>query len=399
MNNDAVVVLKRGREKSVLRHHPWIFSGSIESFSGSTSPGDTVRIQDSQQQFLGWGSINQKSKIAIRVWSWNEDERIEPALIHARLQAAFELRKSLFPISKTDSFRWFFSEADGIPGLVIDKYADQLVAQFSTAGAEKWRAEILRSTKDISRILDCFDRSEPENRKQEGLPPCQGVLFGSEKGHRVEIQEWGIRYLVDIHKGQKTGFYLDQRLNRLKLRDFCKGKRVLNCFCYTGGFSLNAAAAGAEKVISIDSSGEAIQMARENAELNYPHSPVFEWVEGDVFMKLREFRDEQKKFDVIILDPPKFAPTIKSVEKAARAYKDINLLAFKNLNPGGTLFTFSCSGGINPDLFQKIVFGASADAHRTARIQERLQQDLDHPIPLHFPEAEYLKGLVCRVVN
>jgi len=285
-----------------------------------------------------------------------------------------------------------------LPGVVVDRYGDVLVLQCLTAGAERWRDVIVTTLLKVTSLDTIFERSDVDVRELEGLPKRSGVLHGADPADRIVIQENGIRFGVDVKTGQKTGFYLDQRHNRQRVRELVAGKSVLNCFCYTGGFSLYALAGGASKVVSVDSSGSALEIGRENMALNGFPGEKAGWMEGDVFLLLRRFRDEARKFDAIILDPPKFAPTAAQAEKAARAYKDINLLAFKLLNQGGLLFTFSCSGGISAELFQKIVAGAALDAKVDARIVETLAQGPDHPVALNFPEGAYLKGLVCQVI-
>lgn len=390
------VYLKANREKSILKHHPWIFSGAIQKIPGNIQPGSIAAIYSSTGNFLAWASINPKSQITARILSWDEVEEINEAFIHKKIFSAVEKRKGKISSEESDSYRCFYAESDGIPGLIIDIYHDQLVVQISSAGAEYWRTTIIEACQKITGVAGCFERSDEDIRELEGLAPSKGVLFGNNNNF-VEIEEWGIHYLVDVQKGQKTGFYLDQRQNRRKLREYSKNKSVLNCFSYTGGFTLNALAGECAEVISIDSSKDAISLAKRNIELNSLPNGRDSWIEGDVFLELRKFRDSGRKFDLIVLDPPKFAPTYNSIPKATRAYKDINLLAFKLLEAGGTLFTFSCSGGISSDLFQKIVHGAALDAKREVTILERLHQDIDHPVPLSFPEAEYLKGLVCSI--
>ena len=314
-----------------------------------------------------------------------------------RIFAANKLRERCFPPQITDSYRLFYSESDGIPGLVIDKYGDFLVFQISSTGAEFWRDAIIEACIKLGISETFFERSDSEVRRLEGLPQNIGLLWGNEPPELIEIHENNIHFLVNIKTGQKTGFYLDQRENRRKIKEYVKNKRVLNCFCYTGGFSLNSIKGGAKEVTSIDSSGSALILAKDNMKLNQFNTESHHWIEGDVFKELRLMRDRGEKYDLIVLDPPKFAPTVHSIERANRAYKDINLLAFKLLNPGGILLTFSCSGGVNSDLFRKIVHGAAVDAGVNVLILEQLHQDRDHPIPLHFPEAEYLKGLVCQI--
>jgi 23S rRNA (cytosine1962-C5)-methyltransferase len=393
------LILKPKREKSVLHHHPWIYSGAIQSSSKISSSGETVVIKNSNGEFLAWGTYNPKSQIASRVWSWDKDVTIDEDFIKRKIINAFQSRNNIFLNTITNSYRVFYSESDGIPGLVLDLYGNFLVLQITSAGAEYWRDTIVETCRAIPGIDHCYERSESEMRHKEGLPPREGIVFGSEPKNPIEIVEWDIRYLVEPTRGQKTGFFLDQRQNRKKVQTYATNGRVLNCFSYTGGFSLNAYVGGAAETISIETSRDANHLAKENWNLNSFPADKYSCIEGDVFQELRKMRDNDEKFDLIVLDPPKFAPTYSSVPKAARAYKDINLLAFKLLRPGGILFTFSCSGGIEPDLFQKIVQGAALDAKREVIILEKLRQDIDHPVPLHFPEAEYLKGMICRVVD
>jgi 23S rRNA (cytosine1962-C5)-methyltransferase len=284
-----------------------------------------------------------------------------------------------------------------LPGVVADRYQDIVVLQLSSAGAMRWREAIVDAIENVASPNTIFERSDADVLALEGLKPQVGVLHGGPPHAGVIIEEAGIKFEVDVPHGHKTGFYLDQRDNRLRVRELAANREVLDCFAYTGGFTLNAIAGGAVAVTAVDSSGAALALLRGNAARNGMREPQF--IEGDVFAMLRTLRDQARRFDLIVLDPPKFAPTAAHAEKAARAYKDINLLAFKLLKPGGLLFTFSCSGGVSRDLFQKIVAGAALDAGVDAQIIEHLCAAADHPVALNFPEAEYLKGLVCRVAG
>jgi 23S rRNA (cytosine1962-C5)-methyltransferase len=298
-------------------------------------------------------------------------------------------------MGEADALRLVHGESDGLPGIVADRYGKTIVLQLTSAGAERWRetiADALLAAGGADRI---WERSDAEVRQLEGLPPVTAPLRGPREPTRLVIDEEGVRFGIDLEQGHKTGFYLDQRDNRQQLRALAGGRDVLDCFCYSGGFALNAAAGGASSVTAVDSSADALELARANAELNGLAQP--EWIEGDVFQLLRRFRDQARDFDLIVLDPPKFAPTAAHAEKAARAYKDINLLAFKLLRPGGLLMTFSCSGGVSADLFQKIVAGAALDAEADAQVVAHLGAAADHPVALNFPEGDYLKGLICRV--
>ncbi len=402
----ASVSLKPGREKSLLRHHPWIFSGAIRHVDDEAVPGGTVDLLSSDRQFLARASYSPTSQIRARVWTF-EDEPVDKEFFRERIRQAIDTRYSLIDFSPTDSLRLIYAESDGIPGLIVDRYNDILVLQSLTAGSEFWKetlADLLLEETGLSAI---YERSDADVRELEGLAPQSGVLRDSiiresERKPSLEsritnivITEHNLKFNVNLQSGHKTGFYLDQRLNRLRVRGLAKDKDVLDGFCYTGGFTVNALAGGAKSVVSVDSSAEALALCRENIALNNLDAARQTSIEGDVFQLLRRFRDEGRSFDMIILDPPKFAPTAAQAERAARGYKDINLLAFKLLRPDGMLVTFSCSGGIDAALFQKIIAGAALDAGAEAQIVEHLSQGADHPVALNFPEGAYLKGLVC----
>ncbi len=405
MEKMAKVLLKRGREKPVLNRHPWIFSGAIKRIEGEVADGDVVEVADYRGRFLARGYLNRRSQIAVRLLTWDESEVIEMDFWRQRLERAFASRQALADDPATAAYRLVNAESDLLPGLIVDCYGDYLVIQFLTLGIERWKAELVSLMDDLLKPRGIYERSDVEVRKKEGLAQVSGLLHGKEPPNLVEVTENGHRFLVDIKKGHKTGFYLDQRENRQQLTKYCPGKRVLNCFAYTGAFAVYAAAAGAKHITNVESSAEALELARRNVVLNgfadrddggKPRQG-FAYVEGDVFQVLRGYRDRGRTFDLIILDPPKFAYSQHQVESACRGYKDINLLAMQIMAPGGILFTFSCSGRVSPDLFQKVLFGASVDAGRDVQIIEKLSQSSDHPILLTFPESEYLKGLVCRV--
>ena len=388
------LILKPGREKSLLRRHPWVFSGAIDHVAGRPAAGDTVAIRAANGAFLAWAAHSPQSQIRARVWSWDEGASIDEGFIRARVAGAIARRAAL--TNATDALRLVHGEADELPGVVCDRYADLAVFQFSSAGADRWRELVVDAVLAETGSRTAYERSDLDVRQLEGLPPRSGVLRGELAAEDVEIVEHGLRYGIDVVRGQKTGFYLDQRANRDRVRALASRGDVLNCFCYTGGFTLNALAGGARSVLSLDSSGTALALARENARRNGFADARADWLEADVFTALRGLRDAGRRFDLIVLDPPKFAPTAAHAPKAARAYKDINLLALKLARPGGLLVTFSCSGGISPELFQKIVAGAAADAGVVTELLDRLQADADHPALLSFPEGEYLKGLVLR---
>jgi 23S rRNA (cytosine1962-C5)-methyltransferase len=396
------VILKPGREKSVQRRHPWIFSGAIERVEGEPASGETVEVRSTDGTPLALGAYSPHSQIAVRVWTFDPTESVSPAFFRARLTHAFATREASLHASRPTlhgltAYRLVNAESDGLPGLIVDRYGEYLACQFLSAGAEYWKREIVTLLAGLLPYAGIYERSDVDVREKEGLPATTGVLAGSLPPDLVEIEEYGCRFAVDVRGGHKTGFYLDQRDNRALVAEYAEGRDVLNCFAYTGAFGVWALKGGAVKVTNVESSAAALDLARRNVELNGLDASKVENVIGDVSHVLRQYRDSRRQFDLIILDPPKFAESRSQVEKASRGYKDINLLAFKLLRPGGVLFTFSCSGLITPDLFQKIIAGAALDAGRDAQIVRRMTQAPDHPVALNFPEGEYLKGLVCRV--
>ncbi len=390
--------LKPGREKSLLRRHPWVFSGAVAETSGSPANGATVRITSAGGEFLAWAAYSKHSQISARVWTWNEGEQVGEPFLRKRLFAAIDARRRLGLQETGDALRLVHGESDGLPGLVVDRYGDFLVVQYLSSGVEFWKEQIADLLAELTSVKNIYERSDADARRLEGLEEHTGALRGQAPDGPLQITENGIRFLVDLQHGHKTGFYLDQRLNRLRVRSLALGREVLDCFCYTGGFSANALAGGAASVRAVDSSAEALQAALKNLDLNGLTVESYAQTEGDVFQVLRSLRDQHRSFDMVILDPPKFAPTAAHAQQAARGYKDINLLAFKLLRPGGLLVTFSCSGGVDAALFQKIVAGAALDAGVSASIVEQLHQAPDHPIGLNFPEGAYLKGLICQVM-
>lgn len=394
------IILKAGREKTVLRRHPWIYSGAVADRTGALEPGDVVAVLNSKREFLGWADYSPHSQIVARIWSWNEAEKVDETLLKQRIASSISRRETITSIltgMAGNAIRLIYAESDDLPGLIIDRYADFLVVQILTMGMERWRHAIVDGLREITGLSQIYERSDVEVRKLEGLEPRKGVLLGTEPTGYISIDENGLRFLVDIQNGHKTGFYLDQRVNRFVLRSLVKDKEVLDCFCYSGGFTCAAAAGGATAITAVDSSKEALELAQKNIAINGLLNQKIEFLEADVFQVLRYFRDSSRSFDVIVLDPPKFAYTQSQVEKAARGYKDINLLAFKLLRQGGVLVTFSCSGNVDERLFQKIVAGAALDAGVDARIIQRLHQSPDHPVVLHFPESAYLKGFITLV--
>lgn len=391
------VKLKKGRDKSFNRKHPWIFSGAIDSIKDINTNGEPVEIFSGDGKFLGYGSYSLHSQISVRVLSFNPEDQINKDFIQNRIETAAQFRKQIINLETTNAYRVINAESDSLPGLVVDKYGDFLVCQFLSAGAEFWKKETIEILLNIFNPTGIFERSDVEVREKEGLQQFKGILYGKEPEELIEIIENGNKFLVDINLGHKTGFYLDQRDNRKLLETFSSEGEMLNCFSYTGGFSVYAIKAGASKVVNLDSSLEALSLAETNLTLNGIAPSKYENVQDDVFKYLRKLRDTNKQFDVIILDPPKFAESVSQIEKASRGYKDINLLALKLLKKNGVLFTFSCSGHIVPELFNKIIADAATDAGREVHILKYLTQSPDHAMLTSFPEGLYLKGLVCKV--
>ncbi len=389
------LILKAGRERSLLRRHPWVFSGAIERVEAAPEPGGSLAVHAADNSFLGWATYSPESQIRARVWSWHEAEPLNAELITARVAGAVARRERLLP--GMNAVRLLHGEADGLPGCVCDRYGDLLVIQLLSTGAARWRAAIVAALVACTGATQVYERSDADVLALEGLPIAQGLVHGEGQVLPGIVDEQGLRFTVDPVHGHKTGFYLDQRDNRAKVRALADVDEVLDCFCYTGGFTASALAGGARHVTAIDASADALALAKTNVELNGLSAERVDFLDADVFKHLRKLRDQGKAYDLIVMDPPKFAPTAATAERAARGYKDINLLAFKLLKPGGLLFTFSCSGGVNPDLFQKIIAGAALDAGVDARIVAHLNAGADHPVALAFPESEYLKGLCCVV--
>jgi len=387
-----VIKLRDGKERSLLRRHPWVFQGSIAT--GKADSGETVRVESHDDKFLAWASFSPSSMIRVRTWSFDEAERIDAAFFERRIAQALAIRARL-PIA-SDGVRLIHGEADGLPGLIVDRYGDILSAQFLSAGTERWKSVIADLLLKATGLTRLYERSDSGVRGLEGLPPVTGWLRG-EGATEVTIREHEWRLTIDVAEGHKTGFYLDQRDNRKLFADTVRHfglQRVLNCYCYTGGFSVAALAGGASQVTSVDSSAPALARATAHVALNGFDASRHEALDADVNQTLRDCLKQGMSFDAIVLDPPKFAPTAAHAERAARAYKDINRLAFKLLEPGGVLFTFSCSGGVGAELFHKIVAGAGLDAGADGLIYARVGAAPDHPMTVTFPEGEYLKGLM-----
>ena len=388
------MTLKSGREKSLLRRHPWIFSGAVKSIDDGAMSGDVVHVQTEKGDFLAYAAFSEKSQIIARVLSFDERETIDEAFYRQRIGKAIARRATL--TAETDAMRLFHAESDGVPGLIVDRYGDVIVLQLLTAGIDPQRTLLGKLFMEETGAKTIFERSDADVRELEGLPSRKGLIAGESPSAETVIMENSMKIAVDIEKGHKTGFYLDQRDNRALTKSLAHNADVLNCFCYTGTMSVAALLGGARSVLSIDSSAPSLQLAAHNLRINDLDASRAAWLDADVFLALRKLRDQAKSFDLIILDPPKLAPTAHHAEKAARAYKDINLLGLKLLRPGGHLMTFSCSGGISAELFQKIVAGAALDANVDAQIVQRLGPGADHPVALHFPEGDYLKGLLLR---
>ncbi|MFT5193108.1 MAG: 23S rRNA (cytosine1962-C5)-methyltransferase [Candidatus Promineifilaceae bacterium] len=398
----GTLVLKPKREKPLVNHHPWIFSGAIARTEGDLTPGDAVTVTSSKGEFLGIAVWNPASQIVGRIMTW-KDEPLNDEYWIKSITCSIDRRNWLNLEPETNGFRLVNAESDGIPGLIVDRYDRWLVFQCLTKGIDVRRDQIINVLKNVrfqngDTPLGIVERSDVPVRKKEGLKQFSGVVWGEMPEEAVTFQENGLTFKVDLLNGHKTGFYLDQREARALFgrRSLVENKEILNCFAYTGGFSVYAAQAGAKSIISVDSSVPALEIASENVGLNAADRPDDEYLAGNVFEVLRHYKEVGKKFDIIVLDPPKFANSSRDIKKAGRGYKDINMLSFELLRPGGMLFTFSCSGLISTDLFQKIVFGAAVDAGRDVTILKNLHQSGDHPVSLHFPEGHYLKGFVCE---
>jgi 23S rRNA (cytosine1962-C5)-methyltransferase len=392
------VILEKGREKSLQRHHPWVFSGAIKLVEGKPERGETVDIFSAGNDWLARGSYSPDSQITVRVWTFDKDENIDRDFFLRKIVKALEFRQKLSGIG-TDftAYRIIAAEADGLPGLIVDRYGDYLAAQFLAAGMELHKQAVIELLAELTACKGIYERSDVAVRLKEGLAETAGLLYGEEPPEKIEIREHAQKFYVDVRQGHKTGFYLDQRDNRDYLYKHAAGKTVLNCFSYTGGFGVAAALGGAAMVTNADTSAPALALGSENMQLNGIDEKCFENIEADVFCLLRKFRAEGRKFDIIVLDPPKFADAKNHMDKACRGYKDIAILGFQLLNPDGQLYTFSCSGLMAPELFLKITADAALDAGTDAHIIKRFSQSPDHAVSLHFPESHYLKGLLLNI--
>lgn len=397
MSEAITITLKKGRDKSIRARHPWIFSGAIQTVNGKPAPGETVAVHAHNGDILGYGAWSPKSQIQVRMWGLGKTS-IDQEFFKGKIEKAISQREILNIPENNSAYRIINAESDGIPGLVADKIGDWVVIQCLTTGADLWKDTFVEILSSLTQCKGIYERSDVAVRQKEGLEESVGLLHGKKPPEHIEITENGRHYLVDIVNGHKTGFYLDQRDNRQQLCEFTKGKTVLNCFSYTGGFGIAAAYGGATKVTNLDVSASALAIAEKNQQLNKLPAKLVTHTCGDVFSLLRQYAQQGRRYDIIVLDPPKFAENRNQIKKAARGYKDINRLAFKLLNPNGLLFTFSCSGLMDATLFQKIVADAALDAGCEAQLIHKMGQALDHPTRLSFPEGFYLKGLICQKV-
>lgn len=400
MNNSSTVpavILAEGREKALNRKHPWIFSNAIAKVHNTPNRGDTVAVISSKGEWLAWAAYSPASQIRARIWSFQQHEQIDQAFFKQRLQRAWQLRQSLFNTEETNGLRVVAAESDGLPGITIDKYQDVLVVQLLSAGADAKRKPLVAALLEIFPEHSIYERSDVDVRKKEGLPLVTGWLHLPRDSGEVLIKEHGMTLVVDVVNGHKTGFYLDQRVNRAALRRFAKDANILNCFSYTGTFAVAALMGGAKHVTNVDLSDLALETAVRNAELNRLDLSKLSNQKADVFKLLRHYQEQGKTFDIVVLDPPKFADNKAQLNSACRGYKDINRVAMQLVKPGGLLFTFSCSGLMEESLFQKVVADAALDAKRDCLFIERLQQDSDHPVASFYPEGYYLKGLICKI--
>jgi 23S rRNA (cytosine1962-C5)-methyltransferase len=382
-------------EASLLRGHPWIFSGAMQKQDPSLANGTTVAVYAADGRWLAWAACSPHSQIRLRVWSCDNKADIDADFFKNRLNTAIQARRRMPLLTPCTAVRLVNAESDGLPGLIVDRYADYLVCQFLSAGAAYWKEVVVAHLRDLMPVKGIFERSDAQVRIKEGLPLHSGLLWGQAPPEKLTVELGRLKLLVDIAQGHKTGLYLDQRENQAQAADFAAGADVLNCFSYTGGFGLWALQAGARHVCHIDSSADMLALARQNARINGLDTADADYIQGNAFELLRRYRDSRRSFDLIVLDPPKFVAAAGQLNKGCRGYKDINLLAFKLLRPGGILMTFSCSGLVDAALFQKIVAAAALDAGRTVRLIRYLHQAADHPIGLNFPEGYYLKGMIC----
>ncbi|HEY5328069.1 MAG TPA: class I SAM-dependent rRNA methyltransferase [Mucilaginibacter sp.] len=392
------VLLKKGKEKAVLYHHPWVFSGAVERVNGKPENGDIVRLLNAKGDFMAYGFYNGQSRVALRLLEWDEHVEVDEQWFREKVAAAVAGHSNVLVNGVTNTCRLIFSESDYLPGLIVDKYANHLAVQVLTSGMEKIMPVIIDELQRLLNPESIFDKSDASSRSHEGLETQNILLAGNHPPERLEVIENGIIYNINIAKGQKSGFYCDQRDNREIVASYAKGKNVLDCFCYTGGFTLNSLQNGAKSVTAVDSSVPAIDTLKENIALNNFDASKVTAIASDVNKQLRKFRDEGELFDIVVLDPPKYAPSRSALDKASRAYKDLNRLGMLLLNKGGLLATFSCSGAMNMETFKQVLAWAALDAGKQVQFINQFCQPADHPVRASFPEGEYLKGLLCRVL-
>jgi 23S rRNA (cytosine1962-C5)-methyltransferase len=391
------VVLKKGKEKAVLHKHPWVFSGAIENVKGKPANGEIIRLLDSKKDFLAFGFYNAQSRVAVRLLEWDESVVVDNDWFRDKVRVAVAGRTHILDDGSTDTCRLIFSESDYLPGLIVDKYANHLAVQVLTSGMQNAMPVIIDELNNVLKPASIFDKSDAASRLHEGLETTNTLLAGTDLPELVMVKENGISYGINIAEGQKSGFYCDQRYNRQVLASYAKGKKVLDCFSYTGGFTLNSLKNNAASVTSVDSSALALETLQENIRLNKFEDTAHYAVKSDVNVQLRKFRDEGETFDIIVLDPPKYAPSRSALDRASRAYKDLNRLGMQLLNSGGLLATFSCSGAMDMETFKQVLAWAALDAGKQVQFIYQFHQPEDHPVRASFPEGEYLKGLLCRV--
>ena len=391
------VILKKGKEKAVLHKHPWVFSGAIEGIKGKPANGDVVRLVDAKGAFMAYGFYNKQSRVALRLLEWDETVEINEQWLRDKVAVAIAGRRDILVDGVTNTCRLIFSESDYLPGLIVDKYADHLAVQVLTSGIQNVLPVIIDELQRLLQPASIFDKSDASSRGHEGLETQNIVLAGNHPPDRVEVRENGIVYNINIAEGQKSGFYCDQRDNRKITASYAKDKKVLDCFSYTGGFTLNSLHSGAASITSVDSSVLAIDTLKENVLLNNFDPAKVTTIASDVNKQLRKFRENEEFFDIVVLDPPKYAPSRSALDKASRAYKDLNRLGMLLLNKGGLLATFSCSGAMDMETFKQVLAWAALDAGKQVQFIHQFCQPEDHPVRASFPEGEYLKGLLCRV--
>jgi len=391
------VILKKGKEKAVLQRHPWVFSGAIERVKVSPNNGDIVKLINAKGDFMAYGFFNDQSRVALRLLEWDENIVVDDTWFREKVGQAVKSRADILADGNTNTCRLIFSESDYLPGLIVDKYNNHLAVQILTSGIENVMPVIIDELNSLLKPESIFDKSDASSREHEGLQTANVALTLNSPPENVEVKENGIVYNINIAEGQKSGFYCDQRDNRKILASYAKGKKVLDCFSYTGGFSLNSLLNGASSVTSVDSSALAIETLRENIKLNNLDAAKHIAIQSDVNKQLRAFREQEEKFDIIVLDPPKYAPSRSALDRASRAYKDLNRLAMLLLNDGGLLATYSCSGAMNMETFKQVLAWAALDAGKQVQFIYQFCQPEDHPVRASFPEGEYLKGLLCRV--